>query len=113
MRYGRAVKGPGITTLSESGPRTPAPVVALGAACHNPTMAIVETEPEGRGPNVVIATVVVLLLALALLFYGLAGLHWFGFNSPPAVGTAPSVTPAPAASPSESATASASASASP
>ena len=69
------------------------------AAWENPAMAVVEEEPgPGAGPVAVIVTVIVLILLLAILFWGLAGLHWFGFNSPASVGTAPSVTPTPSAS---------------
>jgi len=53
--------------------------------------------------------VIVLIIVIVVLFYGLAGLHWFGFDQPASVGTAPSATPAP----SEAASAAASASASP
>lgn len=72
-------------------------------------MAIAHDEPEGSGPPAVIVSVIVLLALIAVLFYGLAALHWFGFDSPASIGTAPSVTPSPSAS----ATAAASASASP
>lgn len=76
----------------------------------NPRMAVVEEEPEpGAGPAVVIITVIVLILLIAVLFYGLAVQHWFGFDQPATVGTVPSVTPTPT----ESASAAASASASP
>jgi len=71
-------------------------------------MGVVETDSEGRGPVVTIVAVIVLILAIVVLFYGLAALHWFGFDAPPAVGAAPSVTPTPASSPSASASASAS-----
>jgi len=71
-------------------------------------MGVIESEPEGRGPAVVIASVVVLIVAIVVLFYGLAALHWFSFDSPPSVGAAPSVTPTPTASPSASASAAAS-----
>lgn len=86
------------------------PVVLPPQLRHNPTVGMVETEPEGRGPVVTIVAVIVLIVAIAVLFYGLAGLHWFGFDAPPDVGATPSVTPTPAASPSASGTASASAS---
>ena len=77
----------------------------------NPPMAVVEEEPEpGAGPAVVIITVIVLILLIAVLFYGLAGLHWFGFDQPASVGTAPSVTPTPTESAAASAAASATAS---
>jgi hypothetical protein len=75
----------------------------------NPAMAVVEDEPEpGAGPTVVIIAVIVLIILIAVLFYGLAALHWFGFDQPPAVGAAPSFVPT--ASPSEAASAAASAS---
>jgi hypothetical protein len=75
----------------------------------NPRMGVVEEEPEpGAGPAVVIITVIVLIILIGVLFYGLAGLHWFGFDQPATVGAAPSVTPTP--TPSASALASASAS---
>ena len=75
----------------------------------NPRMAVVEEEPEpGAGPAVVIITVIVLILLIALLFYGLAVQHWFGFDQPATVGAAPSVTPTPTPSASASASASAS-----
>jgi hypothetical protein len=86
-------------------------VVSLRHPCHNPGMAVVEEEPEpGAGPAIVIITVIVLIAAIVVLFYGLAVLHWFGFDQPAAVGAAPSVTPTPAASASASAAASTSAS---
>jgi len=72
-------------------------------------MAVVEEEPEpGAGPAGVIITVIALILLIAVLFYGLAGLHWFGFDQPPTVGAAPSVTPTPTASASAAASATAS-----
>ena len=75
----------------------------------NPPMAVVEDEPEpGAGPAVVIITVIVLIILIAILFYGLAVQHWFGFDQAPGVGAAPSVVPT--APPSEAASASASAS---
>jgi hypothetical protein len=75
----------------------------------NPRMAVVEEEPDpGAGPAVVIITVIVLIILIGVLFYGLGGLHWFGFDQPATVGTAPSVIPTP--TPSASAAASASAS---
>ncbi|HXM53550.1 MAG TPA: hypothetical protein VN913_09755 [Candidatus Binatus sp.] len=78
----------------------------------NPGMAVVEEEPDpGAGPAVVIITVIVLIVLIGVLFYGLAVLHWFGFDQPPSVGAAPSVTPTP--TPSATASAAASASASP
>jgi hypothetical protein len=78
----------------------------------NPAMAVVEEEPEpGAGPAVVIITVIVLIVLIAVLFYGLAVQHWFGFDQPATVGAAPSVTPTP--TPSATASAAASASASP
>src|SRR5207302_7233849 len=78
----------------------------------NPRMAVVEEEAEpGAGPAVVIVTVVVLIVLIVVLFYGLAVLHWFGFDQPATVGAAPSVVPT--ASPSEAASDAASASASP
>ena len=44
-------------------------------------MAVVEEEPEpGAGPAVVIITVIVLIILIAVLFYGLAVQHWFGFD---------------------------------
>ena len=62
-------------------------------------MAVVEDEPQpGAGPAAVIITVIVLIIAIGVLFYGLAALHWFGFDQPASVGAAPSVTPTPAAS---------------
>jgi hypothetical protein len=54
----------------------------------------------------------VLILLIAVLFYGLAVQHWFGFDQPATVGAAPSVTPTPTPSATASAAASASASAS-
>jgi len=64
----------------------------MAPAWHNPAMAVVEEEPgAGAGPVVVIVTVVLLIVVLVVLFWGLAGLHWFGFNQPASVGTAPSV----------------------
>jgi hypothetical protein len=77
--------------------------------CDNPDMAVVEEEPEpGAGPAVVIITVIVLIILVGVLFYGLAGLHWFGFDQAPTVGAAPSVTPTPTLSASAAASASAS-----
>jgi hypothetical protein len=70
---------------------------------HNPAMAIEEEAEPGAGPLVVIVTVIILIAILVILFWGLAAQHWFGFNSPPSVGTAPSVTPTPSASASASA----------
>jgi hypothetical protein len=67
-------------------------------------MAIVEEEAEpGAGPLATLVAVIVFLLVVVLLFWGLAGQHWFGFNQPASVGTAASVTPTPAASASASA----------
>jgi hypothetical protein len=72
----------------------------------NPHMAVVEEEPQpGAGPAVVIITVIVLILVIAVLFYGLAVQHWFGFDQPATVGAEPSVTPTPSASASASASA--------
>jgi len=51
-------------------------------------MAMVHDDPEGSGPAAVIVSVVVLLALVVVLFYGLAALHWFGFDSPTSVGTA-------------------------
>jgi hypothetical protein len=77
----------------------------------NPRMAVVEEEPEpGAGPTVVIITVIVLIVLIVVLFYGLAVLHWFGFDQAATVGAAPSVVPTPTPSPSEAASAAASAS---
>ena len=68
---------------------------------HNREMAVVDEDLEpGPGPAVVLVTVIVLIVVLAILFYGLVSLHWFGFDSPPSVGTAPTVVPpSPSASP--------------
>ena len=72
-------------------------------------MSVVDEEPEpGAGPAAVIITVDVLIALIVVLFYGLAVLHWFGFDQPASVGTAPSVTPTPSAPASAAASASAS-----
>jgi hypothetical protein len=81
---------------------------------HNRRMAVVEEEPEpGAGPAIVIITVIVLIILIIVLFYGLAVLHWFGFDQAATVGAAPSVTPAPTPSATAAASTAASASASP
>jgi hypothetical protein len=85
------------------------PLFPLKRPWDNPHMAVVEEEPQpGAGPAVVIITVIVLIILIAVLFYGLAVQHWFGFDQPATVGAAPSVTPAPTPSASASASASAS-----
>ena len=56
----------------------------------------------------VLITVIVFLLVVVILFWGLGTQHWFGFNNPASVGTAPSVTPTPSASASAAASPSAS-----
>lgn len=63
--------------------------------------AVVEEEP-GSGAMLTTIIVVVFLIAVVILFFGLGYLHWFGFNQPAAVGTAPSSSPPPVASPSAS-----------
>ena len=51
-------------------------------------MAVVEEEPgPGAGPRAVIVTVAVVILVLAILFWGLAGWHWFGYDSPASGGS--------------------------
>lgn len=63
-------------------------------------MALVERELEpGPGPTIAIITTIVLIIALAILFYGLISLHWFGFDSPASVGASPTVATSPTASP--------------
>lgn len=57
--------------------------------------------------------VVAFVVLLVILFYGLTVLHWFGFDTSPVVGAAPSVTPTPSASASGVGSAAASASTSP
>ncbi|HET9849077.1 MAG TPA: hypothetical protein VFR68_11035 [Candidatus Dormibacteraeota bacterium] len=71
-------------------------------------MAVEQDSEPGAGPALVIIAVVVFIVVLVIVFWGLAGLHWFGFNTPASVGTAPSVTPTPTASASAAASASAS-----
>lgn len=68
---------------------------------HNREMAVFDEDLEpGRGPVVVLVTVISLIFVLAILFYGLVSLHWFGFDSPASVSTTPTVAaPSPAASP--------------
>jgi hypothetical protein len=67
---------------------------------HNREVAVVEEDLEpGPGSAIVIVTVIALIIALLILFYGLVGLHWFGFGSPATVGATPAVVPSPAASP--------------
>ena len=74
-------------------------------------MAVVEEEPGGTsGAFATLIAVLAFLVIVVVLFIGLAGLHWFGFNQPASVGTAPSVTPTPTPSASASAAASPSAS---
>jgi len=57
-----------------------------------------ENVDRGAGPAIVAITVIVLIVLLAIVFYGLIGLHWFGFDVPAAVGASPSVTPSPSPS---------------
>ena len=65
---------------------------------------VVVVEPEASRPGAIVTIVVVVLflLAIVILFIGLGGLHWFGFNHPAVVGTAPSQSPPPPPSPSAS-----------
>ncbi|HEY9287302.1 MAG TPA: hypothetical protein VIT43_04680 [Candidatus Dormibacteraeota bacterium] len=57
-------------------------------------MAVPEEDAgPGAGPVAVIVTVALLIVVLAIVFFGLSTLHWFGYNSPASVGTAPSVSP--------------------
>jgi len=63
-------------------------------------MAVVDEDLEpGAAPLIVVVTVIVLIVALAILFYGLVALRWFGFDSPATVGTSPTIVPSPTASP--------------
>jgi len=67
---------------------------------------VTDGEPEESGTAVVLVVTIVLILLVAILFWGLAFQHWLGFDVPSSVNPAPSATPSPSASASASAAAS-------